>query len=64
MRHRRFRARTVLALVLGLPLTVAMTAAAAIPQGAAASRLPYAPYFETWTKNRLPPWPAPPAPAT
>ena len=83
MSHRR--ARTVLALALGLPLTVAMTAAATAPQAAAsrpaaaapqaaASRQAavapqaaaspqgdgsrrgprYAPYFETWTKGKLP----------
>ena len=71
MSHRR--ARTVLALALGLPLTVAMTAAATAPRGTAAPRAAvtrqaaasppgdgshhgprYAPYFETWTKDKLP----------
>ena len=65
MTHRR--ARTVLAFLLGIPLTVAMTAAATAPQaatswqGAAAQRGDghqhgprYAPYFETWTKDTLP----------
>ena len=71
MSHRR--ARTVLALVLGLPLTVAMTAAATAPQGATSREAVtsprgtaspqgngshhaprYAPYFETWTKDKLP----------
>ena len=71
MSHRR--ARTVLALALGLPLTVAMTAAATAPRGTAAPRGTvtrqaatspqgdgshhgprYAPYFETWTKDKLP----------
>jgi hypothetical protein len=59
MTHRR--ARTVLAFLLALPLTVAMTAAATAPQGTIRpqgsrhhSRPRYAPYFETWTKDQLP----------
>jgi hypothetical protein len=73
MERRRFGARTVLALLLGIPLTVASTAAtaeattaaattasattgaAASPRGHGADHRPgYAPYFETWTKDRLP----------
>ena len=59
MTHRR--ARTILAFLLALPLTVAMTAAATAPQGTVRpqgsghhSGPRYAPYFETWTKDRLP----------
>ncbi|MDX6333964.1 MAG: hypothetical protein QOG05_1304 [Streptosporangiaceae bacterium] len=64
MTHRWLHARTVLALLLGIPLTVASTAAtadAAAARAATASpahgagRGPvYAPYFETWTKDTLP----------
>jgi hypothetical protein len=64
MTHRWLHARTVLALLLGVPLTVASTAAtadAAAARAATASpahgagRGPvYAPYFETWTKDTLP----------
>ncbi len=58
MTHRRFGAHLVLALALGLPLTVATTAAtaaAAAPRSQGAhSRPVYAPYFETWTKDKLP----------
>ncbi len=74
MERRRFGARTVLALLLGIPLTVASTAAstgaastvpastgaastgaAASPRGHGADHGPrYAPYFETWTKDKLP----------
>jgi hypothetical protein len=82
MTHRWLRTRSILALTLGLPLTLAMTAAtagaatasadtagvatagaaAADPAGAAASQSHgshggplYAPYFETWTKDKLAP---------
>jgi hypothetical protein len=64
MTYRWLRARPVLALTLGVPLTLAMTAAtaAAAPQGDGAHGGPrYAPYFETWTKDKLARWPAPPA---
>jgi hypothetical protein len=64
MTHRWLHARTVLPLLLGIPLTVASTAAtadAAAARAATASpahgagRGPvYAPYFETWTKDTLP----------
>jgi hypothetical protein len=59
MTHRR--ARTILAFLLALPLTVAMTAAVTAPQGTVrpqgSGHHPgprYAPYFETWTKDQLP----------
>ncbi len=49
------RMRMALALVLGLPLAVATTAGAAVPRGhAGLHRSVYAPYFETWTKDKLP----------
>jgi hypothetical protein len=61
------RVRMVLALALGVPLAVAGTAGAtAAPGGPSATHvqaaarghgLPwrlYAPYFETWTRNKLP----------
>ncbi|HEY8047321.1 MAG TPA: chitinase [Streptosporangiaceae bacterium] len=70
MERRRFGAPTVLALLAGIPLTVASTAATtasattttavttaatASPGGHGADHRPgYAPYFETWTRDKLP----------
>ena len=49
------RMRMALALILGLPLAVATTAGAAAPRGRATFHRPvYAPYFETWTRDKLP----------